>query len=133
MEERYVTFQQAVLLNEFGFDKKCSQYYLEDGSRFGHCYQEVLPKDKPVYECPTVQMAIEWITKRCLFFPEFRLTLGDAVTSRYTIGVYEQTEIDTYRWMKWLEGIDYPDACQKFVDDVLRLSRKGRKIRRTER
>lgn len=119
MEERYVTFQQAILLSEFGFDKKCSHYYLEDGCRFGHCFQEVLPKDKQVYECPTVQMAIEWITKRCLFFPELRLTLGDSVTSRYTIGVYEQTEIDTYRWVAWIHGIDYPDACKQFVDYVL--------------
>lgn len=119
MEERYVTFQQAVQLSELGFDKRCSHYYQEDGRRFGNCLQEVLPKDKHAYECPTVQMAIEWITKSLRFFPELRLTLGYGVTSRYTIGVYEQTEYDTYRWCAWVYGIDYPDACEKFVDYVL--------------
>jgi len=131
MEERYVTFQQAILLSEFGFDKKCSHYYLEDGCRFGRCFQEVLPKDKQVYECPTVQMAIEWITKRCLFFPELHLTLGDSVTNQYTIGVYEQTAIDTYRWVAWVNGIDYPDACKQFVDYVL-LKIKERKEKKED-
>jgi len=131
MEERYVTFQQAILLSELGFDKKCSCYFLEDGCRFGHCFQEVLPMGKPVYECPTIQMTIEWITKRFLFFPELHLTLGDSVTNRYIIGVYEQTEIDTYRFVAWVNGIDYPDACKQFVDYVL-LKIKERKEKKED-
>ena len=61
IREEYVSFETATLLKNEGFNQKCINYYLEDGSMFGHCYQEILPKDKEVIECPTQAMAMRWI------------------------------------------------------------------------
>lgn len=122
IEERYMSFEQAKLLSELAFAQECHNYYLEDGHRFQHCHQEVLPKNQRIYDCPSVMMTMEWIITKHLFFPEFHLCLGDnSDKGRYMVGVYEQTAIDTYTWKTWIFADGYTDACSKFVDYTLKL------------
>lgn len=133
IDEMYVPFEAAKLLQEVGFDQKCRDYYLDDGNRFGHWCNEIIPKDMAVYECPTLQIAMEWIMKRHLIFPEFRLCLGDnSEKGRYLIGVYEQTAIDTYTWQTWLYGEDYPDACRKFIEYSLKKIKADKEAAKEE-
>ena len=62
VQEAYVSLETAKLLNEKWFVQKCRSYYLgNDENRWEHCYQEVIPKNETVYECPTQQMAMRWL------------------------------------------------------------------------
>ena len=66
-KEQYVTFETAKLLRKNGFAWKCRSYYLKNGGRFEHCYQEVLPRGEAVYECPTQEEAIRWLREEYHF------------------------------------------------------------------
>lgn len=62
-KEQYVTVETAKLLCEMGFTWQCRCYYY-DGQRYEHCYQEILPKDKKIYPCPTQAMSMQWLREQ---------------------------------------------------------------------
>jgi hypothetical protein len=62
IQEAYVSLELAKMMAKAGFSDRCRCYYLGDEpSRWTHAYQEVIPKDVPVYECPTQQVAMRWL------------------------------------------------------------------------
>ena len=59
IQEDYVSFETAKLLNEKGFDEGCIYVYRHDGS------EDIWDADKEDIECqkPTLQMAMKWLRK----------------------------------------------------------------------
>ena len=65
IQEDFVSFETARLLKKKGFSERCAHYY-EGTNMWRHYYDEVLP-NKPIYECPTIQLALKWLREKGLY------------------------------------------------------------------
>ena len=121
-KEQYVTFETAKLLRKNGFAWKCRDYYLNDGNRFTHCPQEVLPKGETVYDCPTQAVAMRWLRE------EYRVAVSP-IPYRYP-GKWQNILVYLGRPMEggdkydicWLRKVhpSYEDAAEAGIQHVVK-------------
>ena len=89
IQEAYVSLELAKMMAKAGFTDRCRCYYLgDDGMRWTHDCQEILPKDVPVYECPTQQMACEWLRQVGAYHIEVLAAYHFRVFDGYTFEVF---------------------------------------------
>lgn len=67
IEEKYISFETAKMLNEFGFDNNLNNlWYDENGNKFDEYHYDIsrnwrVKDHQKVYQCPTLEVVNYWL------------------------------------------------------------------------
>ena len=121
-KEQYVDAKTARLLQEKGFTQQCEKFYL-DSIMFSHWHGEVLPKDKPIYECPTQQKALRWLREEH-YILVFVLPCTDKLGNlAYCADILAWNEREGIYEPAWRSGdyYIYEEACEAGIQHAAKL------------
>ncbi len=119
IQEAYVSLELAKMMAKAGFTDRCRCYYLgDDAMRWTHDCQEILPKDVPVYECPTQQMACEWLRQVGAYHIEVRAAYHFRVFDGYTFEVFS---LFSNEYVDYANGKGVFPSVPEAYDDAIRF------------
>lgn len=115
IKERYVSYEVAKLLKDKGFSQKCRVYYI-NGVRHIHTHGEVIPDDAGIVECPTQQMACDWVLEK------YGVSIEPMWFCFSEIKIWDCVIVSSFICQKWVGRIkkeDYKTKEEAINDAIL--------------